>query len=685
MTDRMQPLLSAALTAPQRQSASSPSSNGTAGSSEVAHTSMNAATAKRDVQIIHASVVATRVDQQSRQQLLQLKSGNDTFEVSSQRPIAKGSQLTLAIDSSAKPVPTVEVLSVKPPPSGTSPATPSQSGAAPLQQAVQQLLRSRLPIQTAEPAPSSISPNNATKAFAGNAQAGGMHSQIQSYASQAGPVAANKTVSQATAQLLQQLLGSLESSNNQQALRSFVEQLPQLGGSGTTQSQPTAKQTADGAFTPNSSNSTPPTANQVKHAILQSGIFHEADLMQQLNAQPDSSAESTSQDLAGQLFRAAGRLFAKASVVSTTLSESKASSQTGTAQTNPQATESLSPSLQKTLQKPLQPPLHKPLHKSASDATQLQKQLNGIGAQYSQRQSANVQAALDNATPPNLKTLLTRLLAEHGGLAQQGAGSPSPLSASLPTSLPATLSTKLPTSWASVTSQSQTQAQAPTPTQTGTAISGSATGLSGSAEAALVQQLRGALANIETQQIQMRQAQSQGESLLRSLLLFNQNDQLQQATLDLRKEQTEPLRELAGDRASERTSEKSPEQEPLPSRLSGNSSDHNNASDNGHAQTETKDQRGEAHRPSRWHLNLHFDLQQTGPLDVQVVMGWPDISVTFWSPQAQIRQQLSQQMAGLRSTLGQLGARVELLDVKHGLLPDNEQNRIEQRLVDLHT
>ncbi len=683
MTDRMQPLLSAALTAPQRQPASSPSTRATAGNNEVAHTSMNAATAKRDVQIIQASVVATRVDQQSRQQLLQLKSGNDTFEVSSQRPIAKGSQLTLAVDSSAKPVPTVEVLSVKPPPSGAAPLQQAgqQPGQQSIQQAVQQLLRSRMPIQTAEPAPSSVSPNNASKTVAGNAKAGGIHSQIQSYAAQAGTVAANKTVSQATAQLLQQLLGSLESSNNQQALRSFVQQLPQLGGSGTTQSQSATKQTADGALTTNPPNSTPPTANQVKHAILQSGIFHEADLMQQLNAQPGSSAESTSQDLAGQLFRAAGRLFAKASSVSTTLSEPKASSQTGTAQPNPQATASLSSSLQKPLQKPLQPPLQRSLHKSAADAAQLPKQLNGIGEQYSQRQSANVQAALDSVTPPNLKTLLTRLLAEHGGLAQQGAGRLS----SLPASLPAALSTKLPTSWASVTTQTQTPTQAPTPTQTSTAVSGSATGLSGSAEAALIQQLRGALANIETQQIQMRQAQSQGESLLRSLLLFNQDDQLQQASLDLRKEQTEPLRELAGDRASERTSEKSPEQEPLPSRLSGNSSDHNNASDNGHAQTETKDQRGEAHRPSRWHLNLHFELQQTGPLDVQVVMGWPDISVTFWSPQAQVRQQLSQQMAGLRSTLGQLGARVELLDVKHGLLPDNEQNRIEQRLVDLHT
>ena len=681
MTDRMQPLLSAALTASQRQSASSPSTSATAGSSELAHTSMNAAAAKRDVQIIQANVVATRVDQQSRQQLLQLKSGNDTFEVSSQRPIAKGSQLTLAVDSSAKPAPTVEVLSVKPPPSGAAPLQQAgqQPGQQSIQQAVQQLLRSRMPIQTAEPAPSSISPNNASKTFAGNAKAGGIHSQIQSYAAQAGTVAANKTVSQATAQLLQQLLGSLESSNNQQALRSFVQQLPQLGGSGTTQSLSTAKQTADGAFTNNPPNSTPPTAIQVKHAILQSGIFHEANLMQQLNAQPGSSAESPSQDLAGQLFRAAGRLFAKASAMPTTAesSASKANSQVGTAQPNPQATASLSQSPEK----PLRPPLNKSLHKSAADTTQLQKQLNGIGAQYSQRQSANVQAALDSVTPPNLKTLLTRLLAEHGGLAQQGAGRPSPL----PASLPAALSTKLPTSWASVTTQTLAPTQAPTPTQTGTAVSGSASGLSGSAEAALIQQLRGALANIETQQIQMRQAQSQGESLLRSLLLFNQDDQLQQATLDLRREQTEPLRELSGDRASERTSEKSHEQEPLPSRLSGNSNDHNRDIDGSHAQTETKDQRGEAHRPNRWHLNLHFELQQTGPLDVQVVMGWPDISVTFWSPQAQIRQQLSQQMAGLRSTLGQLGARVELLDVKHGLLPDNEQNRIEQRLVDLHT
>ena len=86
-----------------------------------------------------------------------------------------------------------------------------------------------------------------------------------------------------------------------------------------------------------------------------------------------------------------------------------------------------------------------------------------------------------------------------------------------------------------------------------------------------------------------------------------------------------------------------------------------------------------------WHIVLHFELQQLGPLDVELELSQDTVSATFWSQQANTLQQLQQQFPPLRSTLEALGVEVDVLHARHGQKPAKEHNQIRTRLVDLHT
>ena len=87
----------------------------------------------------------------------------------------------------------------------------------------------------------------------------------------------------------------------------------------------------------------------------------------------------------------------------------------------------------------------------------------------------------------------------------------------------------------------------------------------------------------------------------------------------------------------------------------------------------------------RWRLRLHFDLQQLGPLDIDIELQYPALSATFWSQQAPTLTQLNRELQPLRQRLQQLGVDVQELQVRHGQLPAPERNRISQRLVDIHS
>lgn len=87
----------------------------------------------------------------------------------------------------------------------------------------------------------------------------------------------------------------------------------------------------------------------------------------------------------------------------------------------------------------------------------------------------------------------------------------------------------------------------------------------------------------------------------------------------------------------------------------------------------------------RWRLRLHFDLQQLGPLDVDLELQWPALSATFWSEQQQALGLLNKELQPLRKTLTDMGVMVEELQARHGQLPEPSRNVISSRLIDTHS
>lgn len=87
----------------------------------------------------------------------------------------------------------------------------------------------------------------------------------------------------------------------------------------------------------------------------------------------------------------------------------------------------------------------------------------------------------------------------------------------------------------------------------------------------------------------------------------------------------------------------------------------------------------------QWRVHLHFNLEQLGPLDVEVNMRMPSLSATFWSTQASTLALLQQHLTPLRSKLSQFGVEVETLNARHGQLPERQRNQIHGNLVDIHS
>ncbi|WP_157729971.1 flagellar hook-length control protein FliK [Bacterioplanes sanyensis] len=90
-------------------------------------------------------------------------------------------------------------------------------------------------------------------------------------------------------------------------------------------------------------------------------------------------------------------------------------------------------------------------------------------------------------------------------------------------------------------------------------------------------------------------------------------------------------------------------------------------------------------RKRGWRVVLHFDLQHLGPLDIEIELNENQVAATFWSQQADTLRSLQQQLPPLRSQLTSLGVEIEVLTARHGQMPAGEHNRIQTRLVDLHT
>ena len=100
---------------------------------------------------------------------------------------------------------------------------------------------------------------------------------------------------------------------------------------------------------------------------------------------------------------------------------------------------------------------------------------------------------------------------------------------------------------------------------------------------------------------------------------------------------------------------------------------------------ETSSSDNEQKKTIRWRLKLHFELQQLGPLDVELDMTLPQVAATFWSEQQDTLAQLQRSLQPLRSRLQQMGVDVSELRARHGRLPETTRNSIRHSLVDVHS
>lgn len=98
------------------------------------------------------------------------------------------------------------------------------------------------------------------------------------------------------------------------------------------------------------------------------------------------------------------------------------------------------------------------------------------------------------------------------------------------------------------------------------------------------------------------------------------------------------------------------------------------------------DNEPEKKKRMRWHLTLHFELDQLGPLDVELELMAPGVSARFWPETTDTLGLLNTSLQPLRQRLTALGAEVGELEVRHGRkLPEDQQLSIRHSLVDVRT
>ena len=92
----------------------------------------------------------------------------------------------------------------------------------------------------------------------------------------------------------------------------------------------------------------------------------------------------------------------------------------------------------------------------------------------------------------------------------------------------------------------------------------------------------------------------------------------------------------------------------------------------------------ERNKTTNWRVHLHFELQQLGPLDVEVNMAMPRVSATFWSETQSTLAALQPALQPLQQSLRSQGVEVDVLSARYGRLPERQHNQIQTSLVDLN-
>ncbi|KAF1053987.1 MAG: hypothetical protein GAK43_01118 [Stenotrophomonas maltophilia] len=100
-------------------------------------------------------------------------------------------------------------------------------------------------------------------------------------------------------------------------------------------------------------------------------------------------------------------------------------------------------------------------------------------------------------------------------------------------------------------------------------------------------------------------------------------------------------------------------------------------------QERSKERReADAPRESLWRLDLAFDLDPLGPLQVQTVLASSGLSGQLWAERESTVQLVGRELGTLRSRLSQAGLIVTDLSCHQGRAPQGQRTALEQRWVD---
>jgi len=99
---------------------------------------------------------------------------------------------------------------------------------------------------------------------------------------------------------------------------------------------------------------------------------------------------------------------------------------------------------------------------------------------------------------------------------------------------------------------------------------------------------------------------------------------------------------------------------------------------------EKKEAENDNDKEKRWFVNLSFDLEELGRLQVELTLIGESASSTIWVEKGATYQSVNPQLSSLQTRLEALGLNVEKLDCRKGL-PPQQKTGIHSQLIDINT
>ena len=94
------------------------------------------------------------------------------------------------------------------------------------------------------------------------------------------------------------------------------------------------------------------------------------------------------------------------------------------------------------------------------------------------------------------------------------------------------------------------------------------------------------------------------------------------------------------------------------------------------------DNNDDSGKKSKWKLALTFDLEELGPIFIQVNLTPPTVSSTIWAENQATLKLINQEAHNLRASFSELGLTVEDITCRQGQ-PNMKKTRLDQQIVDI--